>query len=70
MEPEDQEPSAPVDPGKVPSIQFTPPRMMHDYLTALSGGTMGKTPTAVAIFLLTREIQRLIEAKHVPGLWI
>ena len=53
----------------IPSIQINPTRMMHDYLTALSGGTMGKNPTAVATFLLTREIQRLIEAKHIPGNW-
>lgn len=53
----------------VPTIQIIPPRMMHDYLVALSGGTMGKNPTAVATFLLTREIQRLIEAKHIPGNW-
>lgn len=53
----------------VPTIQIIPARMMHDYLVALSGGTMGKNPTAVATFLLTREIQRLIEAKHLPGTW-
>lgn len=58
------------DPAKpVPAISFVPPRMMHDYLVALSGGTMGKNPTAVATFLLTREIQRLIETKHLPGNW-
>lgn len=58
------------DSGKpVPTISFVPPRMMHDYLAALSGGTMGKTPTAVAVFLLTREVQRLIEAKHIRGDW-
>jgi hypothetical protein len=58
------------DPAKpVPAISFVPPRMMHDYLVALSGGTMGKNPTAVATFLLTREIQRLIEAKHIRGDW-
>lgn len=53
----------------IPTIQISPTRMMHDYLTALSGGTMGKNPTAVATFLLTREIQRLIEAKHIRGDW-
>lgn len=55
--------------GKIPTISFVPSKMMHDYLTALAGGTMGKNPTAVAQFLLMREVQRLIEAKHVPGLW-
>jgi hypothetical protein len=63
------QPEASAEAKPPPAISFVPPKMMHDFLIALAGGTMGKNPTAVAQFLLTREVQRLIEAKHIRGDW-